>query len=79
MQLFRRTIGILVVGLWVLVSMCCYMGLVIYAYYQKCDPVTRGWIDKSDQLLPYFIMDVVGDIPGLPGMFVSGVFSAALR
>uniref|UniRef100_A0AAR5PFT8 Sodium/solute symporter n=1 Tax=Dendroctonus ponderosae TaxID=77166 RepID=A0AAR5PFT8_DENPD len=74
----RITIGILVVGLWVLVSMCCYMGLVIYAYYQKCDPVTRGWIDKSDQLLPYFIMDTLGDIPGLPGMFVSGVFSAAL-
>ncbi|XP_050302091.1 sodium-coupled monocarboxylate transporter 1-like [Anthonomus grandis grandis] len=74
----RITIWILVVGLWILVSMCCYMGLVIYAYYHKCDPVTRGWIHKSDQLLPYFIMDTVGNIPGLPGMFVSGVFSAAL-
>ncbi|XP_066143288.1 sodium-coupled monocarboxylate transporter 1-like isoform X2 [Euwallacea fornicatus] len=74
----RITIGILLVGLWVLVSMCCYMGLVIYAFYHKCDPVTRGRIHKSDQLLPYFIMDTVGDIPGLPGMFVSGVFSAAL-
>lgn len=67
------------VGLWALVSMCCYMGMVIYAFYHKCDPVTRGLIHKSDQLLPYFIMDTVGDIPGLPGMFVSGVFSAALR
>lgn len=67
------------VGLWALVSMCCYMGMVIYAFYHKCDPVTRGLIHKSDQLLPYFIMDTVGDIPGLPGLFVSGVFSAALR
>ncbi|XP_066255129.1 sodium-coupled monocarboxylate transporter 1-like [Euwallacea similis] len=74
----RITIGILLVGLWILVSMCCYMGLVIYAFYHKCDPVTRGSIHKSDQLLPYFIMDTVEDIPGLPGMFVSGVFSAAL-
>ncbi|XP_030757152.1 sodium-coupled monocarboxylate transporter 2-like isoform X2 [Sitophilus oryzae] len=74
----RITVGILVVGIMALVSMCCFMGLVIYAQYHKCDPVTRGWIQKSDQLLPYFIMDTAGDIPGLPGMFVSGVFSAAL-
>ncbi|KAL1514268.1 hypothetical protein ABEB36_003553 [Hypothenemus hampei] len=74
----RITIAILVIGLWALVSMCCYMGLVIYAHYNKCDPITRGWIHKSDQLLPYFIMDIARDIPGLPGLFVSGVFSAAL-
>ncbi|KAF7285221.1 hypothetical protein GWI33_011544 [Rhynchophorus ferrugineus] len=74
----RITVGILVIGIMTLVSMCCFMGLVIYAFYHKCDPVTRGWIQKSDQLLPYFIMDTAGDIPGLPGMFVSGVFSAAL-
>lgn len=74
----RITVGILLLGLGALVSMCCYMGMVIYACYYKCDPVTRGWIHKSDQLLPYFIMDTVGDVPGLPGMFVSGVFSAAL-
>lgn len=59
--------------------MCCYMGLIVYAYYNKCDPITRGSIMKADQLLPYYVMETFGNIPGLPGLFVSGVFSAALR
>ncbi|KOB73472.1 putative igf2 mRNA binding protein [Operophtera brumata] len=33
---------------------------------------------KSDQLLPYFVMTITGSIPALPGIFMSGVFSAAL-
>lgn len=59
--------------------MCCYTGLVIYATYYRCDPLSTGAISKSDQLLPYFVMDIAGNIPGLPGIFLSGVFSAALR
>ncbi|KRT79021.1 hypothetical protein AMK59_8383 [Oryctes borbonicus] len=72
------TVGILVIGIMGLVSMCCYMGLLIYAAYHKCDPVTRGAIVKSDQLLPYYVMHITSSLPGLPGLFVSGVFSAAL-
>ncbi|XP_017784798.1 PREDICTED: sodium-coupled monocarboxylate transporter 1-like [Nicrophorus vespilloides] len=74
----RVTIGILVIGIMILASMCCYMGLLIFASYHKCDPITRGSIAKSDQLLPYFVMKIAGAVPGLPGLFVSGVFSAAL-
>lgn len=73
------TVLILVVGIMSLVSMCCFMGLLIYAYYYKCDPITRGTIHKSDQLLPYFVMHIAAPLPGMPGLFVSGVFSAALR
>lgn len=36
-------------------------------------------INKSDQLLPYFVMEIAGQVPGFPGIFMSGVFSAALR
>lgn len=72
------TVLILAVGLVVLVSMCCYTGLVVYAYFHDCDPVSTKLIKKSDQLLPYFVMEIAGTVPGFPGIFMSGVFSAAL-
>ncbi|XP_046667009.1 sodium-coupled monocarboxylate transporter 2-like [Homalodisca vitripennis] len=61
-----------------LVSMCCYTGLVIFAYFHTCDPISTKMIKKSDQLLPYFVMEIAGSVPGFPGVFMSGVFSAAL-
>ena len=31
------------------------------------------------QLVPYAVMDVLGFMPGIPGLFVSCIFSASLR
>lgn len=33
----------------------------------------------KDQVLPLLVMETLGMYPGLPGLFVAGVFSAALR
>ena len=35
-------------------------------------------MDKKDQLFPLFVMQVMGDINCVPGLFVAGVFSGAL-
>lgn len=32
----------------------------------------------SDQMLPLFVMETLGEFPGLSGLFIAGVFSAAL-
>lgn len=37
-----------------------------------------GRISGLDQLLPLFVMDSMGQIPGLPGLFAAGLFSASL-
>lgn len=61
-----------------ILTICCYSGLLIYATYHNCDPLTTKLAIAKDQLLPLLVMDVLGLFPGLPGLFVSGVFSAAL-
>ncbi|KAJ9575559.1 hypothetical protein L9F63_007567, partial [Diploptera punctata] len=48
------------------------------ARYYDCDPIKNKVITKQDQLIPYYIMDIAASIPGLPGLFIAGVFSAAL-
>lgn len=53
-------------------------GLVIYAFYAACDPIGSKMIDAPDQLFPRFVMETLGSLPGIPGLFVSGIFSGAL-
>ncbi|XP_068084240.1 sodium-coupled monocarboxylate transporter 2 [Anabrus simplex] len=72
------TVIILAAGILAIVTMSCYTGLVIYASFYDCDPVSTKSIGKADQLLPFFVMEISKNIPGLPGLFISGVFSAAL-
>ena len=31
----------------------------MYAYYEYCDPVTAGWVDRWDQLTPYLTIDIL--------------------
>nr|CAD7438391.1 unnamed protein product [Timema bartmani] len=54
------------------------IGLIIFATYHDCDPLTTKKIKKIDQILPYYVMDTVANVPGLPGLFIAGIFSASL-
>ncbi|ETN60334.1 sodium/solute symporter [Anopheles darlingi] len=55
-----------------------FSGLAIYYFYRTCDPLSQGRIKVRDQTMPLFVVDAMGDLPGLPGLFVSGIFSASL-
>ncbi|CAD1479882.1 unnamed protein product [Heterotrigona itama] len=72
------TVAIMAIGIISIVSLSCYTGIVIFAAFHDCDPITTKQIKKPDQLLPFFVMEMTESIPGLPGLFVAGVFSAAL-
>lgn len=56
----------------------CFSGLAIYSRYYTCDPIKQGRIKNIDMLMPLYVMDTMADIPGLPGLFVAGIFSASL-
>ncbi|KAG5674078.1 hypothetical protein PVAND_004065 [Polypedilum vanderplanki] len=55
-----------------------FSGLVIYYYYRHCDPLKAGRITKADQIMPIYVVDALGHIPGVCGLFVAGIFSATL-
>ncbi|XP_046397965.1 sodium-coupled monocarboxylate transporter 1-like [Ischnura elegans] len=65
-------------GCLAITMMSCYCGLLIYATYRNCDRLSAKIVRASDQLLPYYVMDVAASLPGMPGLFMAGVFSAAL-
>ncbi|XP_065079972.1 sodium-coupled monocarboxylate transporter 1-like [Ochlerotatus camptorhynchus] len=74
----KNSLKIYIVGLIVINSLACFIGLLIYAKYEECDPITTKQVQKLDQVVPFYVMDAGGKIPGLPGLFIAGVFSAAL-
>lgn len=55
-----------------------FSGLVIYWYYKTCDPLLSGRISSRDQNMPMYIIDELGQYPGVSGLFVAGIFSASL-
>lgn len=65
-------------GMASIITLSCLVGVVMYAFYEQCDPVTYGVISKPDQLVPLWTMDLLGDMHGLPGLLLSTVFSGSL-
>ncbi|XP_071451687.1 sodium-coupled monocarboxylate transporter 1-like [Hetaerina americana] len=78
LQKARRAVLSLAVGISCFVILFIYTGMVIYANHHDCDPVKSKKIRKSDQILPYLVMQFGNKIPGLPGLFIAGIFSASL-
>ncbi|XP_077525253.1 sodium-coupled monocarboxylate transporter 1-like [Amblyomma americanum] len=59
-------------------TFAAFCGLVLFAIYHQCDPVKASIINKYDELMPYFVMDTMGYLPGLTGLFVTAVYSGSL-
>ncbi|XP_035278528.1 solute carrier family 5 member 6a isoform X1 [Anguilla rostrata] len=62
----------------IVLTLGCLMGLVMYARYGEDSPLDKGYVTANDQMVLYFVMDVLRDLPGLPGLFVACLFSGAL-
>ncbi|PBC33280.1 Sodium-coupled monocarboxylate transporter [Apis cerana cerana] len=53
-------------------------GMILYDTYKDCDPLLAGNITGQDQLLPLYVMNFMGNLKGVPGFFVAGIFAASL-
>uniref|UniRef100_A0A1B0CT26 Putative sodium/solute symporter n=1 Tax=Lutzomyia longipalpis TaxID=7200 RepID=A0A1B0CT26_LUTLO len=74
----RKVVWIFGIG-HIIIKLCSvYNGLIVYGKYEDCDPVSDGVVKKADQIFAYYVLDVASSIPGLSGLFVAGIFSAAL-
>lgn len=77
-EVAKKSVWVFAFGLGALKLGAILLGLIVYAQYESCDPVTTMQIKKLDQIVPLFVMQVASQIPGLPGLFIAGIFSAAL-
>ncbi|XP_029453335.1 LOW QUALITY PROTEIN: sodium-coupled monocarboxylate transporter 1-like [Rhinatrema bivittatum] len=66
------------VGQWVILTCAVLSGLCLYSVYRDCDPLTSKTVSQQDQLMPYLVMDILQDYPGLPGLFVACAYSGTL-
>ncbi|XP_040916172.1 solute carrier family 5 member 6 [Toxotes jaculatrix] len=59
-------------------ALSCVMGLVMFARYCGEDYSDKLGTSSGDAMVIYFVMDMLQGLPGLPGLFVACLFSAAL-
>lgn len=62
----------------IVLCLSCLTGLVMFAYYQEHKLTEEQLKASPDQMVLYFVMDVLQDVPGLPGLFVACLFSGSL-
>ncbi|XP_034714059.1 solute carrier family 5 member 6 isoform X2 [Etheostoma cragini] len=59
-------------------ALSCVMGLVMFARYCGEDHSDKLGASSKDSMVIYFVMDMLQGLPGLPGLFIACLFSAAL-
>ncbi|XP_055691275.1 sodium-coupled monocarboxylate transporter 2-like [Lutzomyia longipalpis] len=74
----KRSVWILTVVFHIYGGLATFLGVVVYANYETCDPFTAGLIKRVDQILPHFIQEKASLFLGFNGIFIAGVFSAGL-
>uniref|UniRef100_H0ZXG8 Sodium-dependent multivitamin transporter n=1 Tax=Taeniopygia guttata TaxID=59729 RepID=H0ZXG8_TAEGU len=62
----------------IVLCLSCLIGLVMFVYNLEHPLAPSRRPASSDQLVLFFVMDVLQDLPGLPGLFVACLFSGAL-
>lgn len=62
----------------VLISLCCFLGLIVFASLNGCDPLLSAKITSSNQLLTFYIIEKFQNFYGIAGLCLAAIFSSAL-
>lgn len=62
----------------ILFSLSWVVGMVIFANYADCDPLSLGYISKFDEIVPFYVEDKLAYLPGLLGLVMATLFNSAL-
>ncbi|KFP81849.1 Sodium-coupled monocarboxylate transporter 1, partial [Acanthisitta chloris] len=74
----KLSLYINLVGLWAILACATLCGLALYSIYKDCDPWMAKQVSALDQLMPYLVLDILKDFPGVPGLFVASAYSGTL-
>ncbi|NXJ59256.1 SC5A8 protein, partial [Rostratula benghalensis] len=74
----KMSLYINLVGLWAILACAALCGLALYSIYKDCDPWMAKQVSALDQLMPYLVLDILRDFPGVPGLFVASAYSGTL-
>ncbi|XP_039616475.1 sodium-coupled monocarboxylate transporter 1-like [Polypterus senegalus] len=74
----KMSLYVNLIGLWAILACAVFSGLSLYSIYKDCDPWTAHIVSAPDQLMPYLVLDILRDFPGVPGLFVSCAYSGTL-
>ncbi|XP_074158390.1 sodium/iodide cotransporter [Sminthopsis crassicaudata] len=66
------------VGLFFIVGSAVACGIIMFALYRDCDPLQAGLISAPDQYVPYLVLDIFQNYPGVPGLFLACAYSGTL-
>uniref|UniRef100_UPI00398E3E45 sodium/iodide cotransporter isoform X1 n=1 Tax=Pristiophorus japonicus TaxID=55135 RepID=UPI00398E3E45 len=66
------------IGLWLIVTSAATCGIIMFALYRDCDPFRAGHVAAPDQMMPYMVLDIFQNYPGVPGLFLAAAFSGTL-
>lgn len=59
-------------------GLTCFTGMVLFQYFQCCDPIKAKWVGASDQLAPYLAVNLFQALPGVAGLYIAGAYSGTL-
>ncbi|XP_073514775.1 sodium/iodide cotransporter [Phyllobates terribilis] len=66
------------VALYVIVSSAVICGIIMFTFYVNCDPLLAGYVSAPDQYIPYFVLEIFEQYPGIPGLFLACAYSGTL-